>query len=100
MRLAVLAVTVACVFAARPPAAAQGSGGDTLILISLDGFRWDYLEKASSPELHALAARGVRARALIPSFPTLTFPNHYTMVTGLYPGHHGVVGNNMRDVAT
>src|SRR5688572_22089231 len=42
-------------------------------------------------------ARGVRAEALVPSFPSKTFPNHYTLVTGLYPGHHGIVGNAMRD---
>ena len=69
-----------------------------LVLISLDGFRWDYIDKAPTPSLHRLVARGVRARALVPSFPTVTFPNHYTIVTGLYPGHHGVVGNDMLDV--
>ena len=44
--------------------------------------------------------RGVRAAALIPSFPSKTFPNHYTLVTGLYPGHHGVIANNMHDPNT
>jgi predicted AlkP superfamily pyrophosphatase or phosphodiesterase len=77
---------------------APAGSGPLLILISLDGFRWDYLEKTATPNLHRLIARGVRARALIPSFPTVTFPNHYTIVTGLYPGHHGVVGNDMLDV--
>jgi predicted AlkP superfamily pyrophosphatase or phosphodiesterase len=71
-----------------------------LILVSFDGFRWDYLDKAPTPNLHRLAARGVRARGLIPSFPTVTFPNHYTLVTGLYPEHHGVIANHMRDTAT
>ncbi|HEX5107411.1 MAG TPA: ectonucleotide pyrophosphatase/phosphodiesterase [Vicinamibacterales bacterium] len=69
-------------------------------MISLDGFRWDYLEKTSAPALRALASRGVRAEALIPSFPTKTFPNHYTIVTGLYPGHHGIVANNILDAGT
>jgi predicted AlkP superfamily pyrophosphatase or phosphodiesterase len=81
-------------------AAAQPADDPLLILVSFDGFRWDYLDRAPAPNLHRLAARGVRARGLIPSFPTKTFPNHYTLVTGLYPGHHGVVANNMRDVPT
>jgi len=76
--------------------AAQGTP-PTLLLISLDGWRWDYHTKSSVKNLRSLMARGVRAEGLIPSFPTKTFPNHYTLVTGLYPGHHGVVGNSMRD---
>ena len=66
-----------------------------VILISFDGWRWDYTDRGNVPNLKALAARGVRAKELIPSFPTLTFPNHYTLVTGLYPGHHGIVSNTM-----
>ena len=69
----------------------------TVILISLDGFRWDYLDKFPTPTLTELAASGVRAKALIPAFPTKTFPNHYTIVTGLYPAHHGIVANSMYD---
>jgi predicted AlkP superfamily pyrophosphatase or phosphodiesterase len=72
----------------------------TVILVSFDGFRWDYPTKAPTPNLRRLMARGVRAENLIPSFPSKTFPNHYTLVTGLYPGHHGVVANNMFDPAT
>jgi predicted AlkP superfamily pyrophosphatase or phosphodiesterase len=86
---AVAALAVALT-AARAP-------GPTLLLISLDGWRWDYHTRAPVKNLRSLMARGVRAEALIPSFPTKTFPNHYTLVTGLYPGHHGVVGNTMRD---
>ncbi len=66
-----------------------------VILVSFDGWRWDYTDRANAPNLKALAARGVRAKELIPSFPTQTFPNHYTLVTGLYPGHHGIVSNTM-----
>jgi predicted AlkP superfamily pyrophosphatase or phosphodiesterase len=66
-----------------------------VILMSFDGWRWDYADRANVPNLRALAARGVRAKELIPSFPSLTFPNHYTIVTGLYPGHHGIVSNTM-----
>jgi predicted AlkP superfamily pyrophosphatase or phosphodiesterase len=68
-----------------------------LILISFDGFRSDYIERKLSPNLAALAASGVRATALRPAFPTLTFPNHYTIVTGLYPDHHGIVNNRFVD---
>ena len=70
-----------------------------LVLVSFDGWRWDYFDRASTPNLHALAARGVRAEGLIPSFPSKTFPNHYTIVTGLYPEHHGIISNNMWDDA-
>jgi predicted AlkP superfamily pyrophosphatase or phosphodiesterase len=70
-----------------------------LILISFDGWRWDYADRLPATNLRALASRGVRAKALIPAFPVLTFPNHYTIVTGLYPEHHGVVGNTMTDVS-
>ncbi|MFY9226622.1 MAG: nucleotide pyrophosphatase/phosphodiesterase family protein [Blastocatellia bacterium] len=69
----------------------------TVILISLDGFRADFLSKNTVPTLHQLASDGVRSEALIPVFPTKTFPNHYTIVTGLYPENHGVVANRMYD---
>ncbi len=71
-----------------------------LIVVSFDGFRWDYLDRGLTPSLSRLAAGGVRAQALVPSFPTKTFPNHYTLVTGLFPAHHGIVDNTIRDPAT
>ncbi len=64
-----------------------------LIMISVDGFRWDYLDKYPSPAMNALAQNGVRAERLIPVFPTLTFPNHYSLVTGMYPANHGLTAN-------
>jgi len=64
-----------------------------VVMVSLDGFRWDYTQYANTPVLDSLAKVGVLAEALIPSFPTKTFPNHYTMATGLYPDHHGIVLN-------
>lgn len=64
-----------------------------VILISIDGFRWDYLQRHPAPTLQALAAGGVHATRMSPSFPSKTFPNHYTLVTGLYPSHHGIVAN-------
>jgi predicted AlkP superfamily pyrophosphatase or phosphodiesterase len=79
------------------------AGGDlkpTIILISFDGWRWDYQSKAAAPNMQRLIARGVHAESLIPSFPPKTFPNHYTIVTGLYPGHHGIVANAIFDPAT
>lgn len=69
----------------------------TVILISLDGFHPDYLTKYPAPNLNRLAKNGVRAKWLIPSFPTKTFPNHYTVATGLYPQNHGIVENNIYD---
>ena len=72
----------------------------TVILISLDGFRYDYLEKFNPPTLNKLAKSGVRAKWMIPSFPTKTFPNHYTIATGLYPANHGIVENNVYDFGT
>jgi predicted AlkP superfamily pyrophosphatase or phosphodiesterase len=68
-----------------------------VILISIDGYRADYLNRGDSPVLEQLAASGVRARWLIPSFPTLTEPNHYTLITGLYPDHHGIIDNDIAD---
>lgn len=70
-----------------------------LLLISLDGFRWDYTEKyaAESPTLRALKREGASVRGLIPVFPSNTFPNHYTLVTGLFPAKHGIVNNDFLD---
>lgn len=69
----------------------------TLILISIDGFRADYFEKYQHPTLTALAAEGVRAQWMTPSYPSQTFPNHYTIATGLYPQDHGIVANDFYD---
>lgn len=72
----------------------------TVILISLDGFHPDYLSQYNPPILNKLAQKGVRAKWMIPSFPTKTFPNHYTVATGLYPDRHGIIENNMYDRET
>ena len=65
-----------------------------VLMVSFDGFRWDYLDLYPTPNFDALASEGVRAEKLIPSFPTKTFPNHYTLATGLYPDHHGIINNS------
>jgi predicted AlkP superfamily pyrophosphatase or phosphodiesterase len=70
---------------------------EVLILVSLDGFRWDYMDWPEAAHVRALAAHGVCAQGLIPVFPSKTFPSHYTTVTGLHPGHHGIVSNHMID---
>ena len=70
-----------------------------VILVSIDGFRADYLKRGLTPTLQTLADGGVRAVAMHPAFPSLTFPNHYTLVTGLTPDHHGVVANTMEDAS-
>jgi predicted AlkP superfamily pyrophosphatase or phosphodiesterase len=70
-----------------------------LIMISIDGFRADYLDRGMTPTLSRLAAGGVRAAAMRPSFPALTYPNHYTLVTGLRPDRHGLVHNVIEDPA-
>src|SRR5262249_31750828 len=69
----------------------------TVILISIDGFHPDYLNKYPAPTLGMLVRQGVRARWMTPVYPSLTFPNHYSIVTGLYPDRHGIVGNNIYD---
>jgi predicted AlkP superfamily pyrophosphatase or phosphodiesterase len=68
-----------------------------VILISADGFRYDYAEKYKAEHLLALANEGVKAASMVPSFPSVTFPNHYTIVTGLYPSHEGLVDNSFYD---
>jgi predicted AlkP superfamily pyrophosphatase or phosphodiesterase len=78
---------------ARPDNAATQQDKPYVLLISLDGFRYDYADRYHAANLLDLGKKGVAAKALIPSFPTTTFPNHYTIATGLYPAHHGIVEN-------
>lgn len=76
------------------------SGSDDkpyLVMLSLDGFRWDYPLKAKTPNFDRIAEKGVKAESLRPCFPTKTFPNHYSIATGLYPDNHGIVLNNFYD---
>jgi predicted AlkP superfamily pyrophosphatase or phosphodiesterase len=81
---------------ATTPSRESPPKGALTILISLDGFRADYLDRGNTPTLSALAADGARG-AMRPSFPSLTFPNHYTLVTGKRPDHNGMVNNTLED---
>ncbi|WP_223560306.1 ectonucleotide pyrophosphatase/phosphodiesterase [Chryseobacterium lathyri] len=68
-----------------------------VIMISTDGFRYDYAKKYHAENLLKLAANGVQADAMIPSYPSITFPNHWSLITGLYPSHHGLIDNFFYD---
>ncbi|MBR7780720.1 alkaline phosphatase family protein [Undibacterium luofuense] len=105
--LASLALLSACssLLPAAAPSASSASAttqkvtpaNQPLILISIDGFRPDYLQRGVSPVLNQLAQQGASAAVMRPSFPSVTFPNHYTLVTGLRPDQHGIVANTMED---
>ncbi len=69
----------------------------TTVVISCDGFRWDYAEMYDTPFLDLMSRQGVKGE-LVPSFPSKTFPNHYTLATGLRPEHHGIIANSFLDV--
>src|SRR5580765_1686632 len=88
-----VSVLLAVFLVACPRPATIESLRPTVILVSIDGFRWDYLDRGLTPNLGRLAREGVRAEAMIPVFPTKTFPNHASIVTGRYPAHHGIIGN-------
>ncbi|MDH5233451.1 MAG: AMP-binding protein [Gemmatimonadota bacterium] len=92
----VLAVGAAA-FTACTPGRVTPRPAQRVLLISLDGFRWDYVDRPAAVRLRQLASRGVRAERMVPAFPSKTFPNHYTLVTGLTPEQHGIVANAMRD---
>ena len=82
----------------NPPNTPAQQAKPYVILVSLDGFRFDYAAKYGARNLLAMAARGASApEGMIPSYPSVTFSNHYTLVTGLYPEHTGIVANNFCD---
>ena len=70
---------------------------NTVILISMDGFRWDYLEHTNTPHLDEFIIDGVQSEGIIPPFPSKTFPSHISLVTGRYPEEHGILSNKMYD---
>ena len=95
--LASLLLTACAHAPPAPSIAAVPAAPTTVILISVDGLRATTVGSGMMPTLDAMATSGVRAAWLTPSYPTQTFPNHYTLVTGLRPDHHGVVHNTMQD---
>lgn len=68
-----------------------------VIMISTDGFRYDYAKKYNAQNLLKFSNEGVQAKAMIPSYPSITFPNHWSLITGLYPSHHGLIDNYFYD---
>jgi len=68
-----------------------------VIMISIDGFRWDLADKYDARFLKKMRSEGVEAESMQPSYPSLTFPNHYAIITGMYPSHHGLVDNYFYD---
>lgn len=83
--------------AAGPAPRAPDGPYAPVIMIGLDGFRWDVIDRYPTPNLHQIAAEGVRAQGLVPVMPSKTFPNFYAMATGLYPQHSGVLNNETYD---
>jgi predicted AlkP superfamily pyrophosphatase or phosphodiesterase len=94
---AVLVLLLLGVTSSAPAPVSVGSSGQIVVLVGLDGFHPNYMERERSRHLRDLASRGVQARWLTPVFPTLTFPNFYSIATGLYPEHHGIVSNTIKD---
>jgi alkaline phosphatase D len=84
----------------NPPNSAWAQQQHYVVLVSLDGFRWDYAARDHAEHLLALGKKGAWApEGMRPSYPSVTFPNHITLVTGLYPEHHGIVANEFYDPA-
>ncbi|KFO35677.1 ectonucleotide pyrophosphatase/phosphodiesterase family member 7 isoform X1 [Fukomys damarensis] len=97
----VLALTLAALLAAGAGAPVHTQGPpNKLLLVSFDGFRWDYDRDVDTPNLDAMAQAGVKARYMTPAFVTLTSPCHFTLVTGKYVENHGVVHNMFYNVTT
>ncbi|WP_431244164.1 ectonucleotide pyrophosphatase/phosphodiesterase [Flavobacterium sp. P21] len=76
---------------------AQNNKDNYVVLVSMDGFRWDYGKQFNLPNLKQIEKVGVHAKSMKPSYPSKTFPNHYSIVTGLYPDHHGIINNVFYD---
>jgi predicted AlkP superfamily pyrophosphatase or phosphodiesterase len=84
----------------NPPNTAAQQAKHYVILVSLDGFRYDYPRRYGAPSLLKMEIKGASApEGMLPVYPSLTFPNHISIVTGLYPEHHGIVGNSFWDPA-
>ncbi len=99
IRALVLMPLLAILAGSRSPGEIAAPAGPAVVLIGVDGFHPSYLSRPPSRHLRELARQGVQARWMTPVFPTLTFPNFYSIATGLYPEHHGIVSNTMLDSA-
>jgi predicted AlkP superfamily pyrophosphatase or phosphodiesterase len=99
LRKIAAALALMMAFTAGPALAQAPKPAPLTILVSIDGFRADYLQRGLTPVIAGLATDGARSSGMRPSFPSLTFPNHYTLVTGLRPDRSGIVDNNMEDAA-
>ena len=75
----------------------QSAKDNYVVLVSMDGFRWDYAKHFHLQNMNKIAKEGVHAKSMKPSYPSKTFPNHYSIVTGLYPDHHGIINNVFYD---
>lgn len=71
-----------------------------VILVSFDGFRWDYVNRNITPNIQKVIDEGTHALSLRPSFPSKTFPNHISIITGMYPEHHGIISNGFKNLKT
>lgn len=91
-RILIIAAILLCALEAQ-------CGKHYTVVLSLDGYRWDYTEWYNTPFMDMMESKGVKS-GLIPSYPSKTFPNHYTLATGLYPDHHGIVANGFLDRST
>jgi predicted AlkP superfamily pyrophosphatase or phosphodiesterase len=81
-----------------PPNSALQQKKHYVVLVSLDGFRYNYPQEWGAPNIAKLARTGATApEGMLPSYPSVTFPNHFTLITGLYPEHHGLVANTFYD---
>ena len=97
-KLWLLFIGVLLVSCGSPAKEAVDSGkSNKLLLISFDGFMNEYIERNETPNFDKLIANGVKAEYMIPVFPTKTFPNHYTIATGLYAENHGIIANGFYD---
>ena len=86
-----------CLFTVSVLAFGKPVNNQHVVLISLDGFRYDYIEKHNASHLAEIAGQGVRAQRMTPVYPANTFPNHLSIITGRYPVNHGIVNNQFAD---
>ncbi|MFT6462700.1 MAG: alkaline phosphatase D, partial [Maricaulis maris] len=99
LAIAMLTILVAACSHLRAPSAepVAAEAPPVVIMVGLDGLRFDAIDRHEAPNLRALAARGTRPERMVSAMPTKTFVNFYTLATGLYPEHHGMVSNSPYD---